>query len=337
MILCCLAGLVVLSSCKEREEVEQNAEEPLKVSIITVRRGGESGNGRYVGHVSPKRSITLNSRCSGTLVSLPVRKGQKIAKGQTVAVIHSQRIESALGTARANLKQAQDAYDRIRKVYSEGGVSEVQMVDIDTKLAKAREAEASAAKALEDCTIKAPYSGVISEVQTDCGVELTLGAAIATIIDVSELKLLISVHENDINEMTAGLNAKVEIPALNLLDLDAVMTEKNMLSSAMSHSYECTFALKERIPELMPGMAVKIRIEARENDNIIIPAAAVQLDTQSQYVWVCDSEGTVRKARIRVGGYAGKGVIVSEGLKEGDRVITEGYQKVSTGMKVVEK
>ena len=87
---------------------------------------------------------------------------------------------------------------------------------------------------------------------------------------------------------------------------------------------------------LMPGMAVKVRFESREEGSrIVIPASAVQIDADGKYVWVSDSS-VVHKRRIVPGGYSGKGVIVSEGLEEGDKVIFEGYQKVSSGMKITE-
>lgn len=331
LYLCCASALVC--SCRIRtEQVKEPS--PVRVTVMTVKAGGESEGDKYVGHVAPDRSVTLKAPCSGTLESLRVRKGQSVSRGQIVAVMRSQQVESALGTARANLRQAQDAYDRVLKVYSEGGVSQLQMVDIETKLSKAKEAESAARKALEDCSIRAPYAGTVSGTEADEGVELAPGAAIVSIIDISEMKLLVSVHENEINLMTAGLHAKVEIPALGLFGLDASLTEKNMLSSTLSHSYECAFKLDRPVSGLMPGMAVKVRTDSRKDENIIIPAAAVQLDSRGKYVWTCDDGGIVRKVRIRVGGYSGKGVIVSIGLKDGDKVITEGYQKISTGMKV---
>lgn len=85
----------------------------------------------------------------------------------------------------------------------------------------------------------------------------------------------------------------------------------------------------------MPGMAVKVRFDMDGGSRMVIPASAVQMDDAGKYVWL-DDGGVVRKARIEVGGYSGRGIVVGSGLEDGDKVIVAGYQKVSTGMKVVE-
>lgn len=331
-----LTAAVSVTSCRlpVRENVREST--PVKVNTITVSLEGEGSVNRYMGHVAPRKTAVITATpAGGTLISL-TGKGQRVKAGQTVAVIRSQTIESALNTARANLRQAQDAFDRISKVHKAGGVSEIQMLDIETKLSKAKEAEAVSAKAAEDCRVKAPFDGVVGETFVNAGEELQPSGAILSIIDISSLKLCISVHENDINSLKPGATAKVEIPALGLDGLDAVMTERSLIPSALSHSYECSFSLRSKAYGLMPGMAVKIRTGSTEGDAIVIPAAAVQLDRDGKYVWL-RKDGTARKVRIAIGGYSGKGVVVEEGLFPGDSVITEGYQKISSGMKVTEK
>lgn len=86
----------------------------------------------------------------------------------------------------------------------------------------------------------------------------------------------------------------------------------------------------------MPGMLAKVRFDDNGDDSIAVPASAVQLDSEGKYVWMSES-GVVSKRRITVGGYSGMGVIVTEGLAEGEKVIVKGYQKVSGGMKVIEQ
>ena len=113
------------------------------------------------------------------------------------------------------------------------------------------------------------------------------------------------------------------------------MKEKDLLSSALSHSYACRLTFNQPLQGLMPGMSVKVRIPRQGIGHIVIPAAAVQLDQEGRYVWLNDG-GIVSKMRVQVGGYSGKGVVITEGLLPGDRVIVQGYQKVSSGMKVIE-
>ena len=280
--------------------------------------------------------MTLTAPYSGTLLRIDAGKGSVVKRNETVAVIYSQQVESSYGIAKADFEQAQDAMDRIQKVYASGGVTEVQMKDVLTKLEKAEAALEGAKKAVADCSVKSPFAGVVSEVYPSGGEELTMGAGILKITDISDLKINITIYENEIGAVKAGMAAVVDIPALGIKDAAARVIEKGVLSSRLTHSYVCAVKLGKNLRGLMPGMAAKVRFESvDEEERIVIPAAAVQLDSDGKYVWISDS-CTVKKRRIATDGYSGKGVIVSEGLSNGDKVITEGYQKVSTGMKIEE-
>ena len=81
-------------------------------------------------------------------------------------------------------------------------------------------------------------------------------------------------------------------------------------------------------------MVCKVHVESEDGGYLIIPASAVMTDMDGRYIWGVSPEDTVCKTYITVGGYAGDGIIVKEGLAEGDRIIVEGSRKVSTGMKV---
>ena len=85
---------------------------------------------------------------------------------------------------------------------------------------------------------------------------------------------------------------------------------------------------------LMPGMVCKVYDRTQEGSSIVIPASVVRTDGTGRYVWTVTPENTVEKRYITAGGFSGKGIVVDSGLEEGDRVITEGTQKVSGGMKV---
>ena len=85
---------------------------------------------------------------------------------------------------------------------------------------------------------------------------------------------------------------------------------------------------------LMPGMVCKIYRMAEEGRCVVIPASVVRTDGTGRYVWTVSPDSRVEKKYITVGGFSGKGIIVDSGLEEGEKVITEGTQKVSGGMKV---
>lgn len=336
-----IASIILLGSlavaCKapviQHHETKERA--PIPVKTVTVCESGEGAVSHFIGEAVPEKSSMVSSPYPGTLVSISVKKGDRVRRGQVLAKVESQTVNSSVEIARATLAQARDGYARVKKVYDKGSVSQVQMVDMETKLAKAEASARAAEKSLEDCKLKAPYDGVVSEVFTDRGVELGIAQPVISIMDDRSVAIRISIHENDINRVQVGNVAEVEFPALGISGVKAHVSEKNMNSAPLSHSYECQL-VPETIPEgLIPGMAAKVSMNLGDRRLMVIPADAVQMDREGKYVWVND-EGTARKMRVTIGGYSGTGVIINGGLIPGDKVICEGYQKVSSGMKVCE-
>lgn len=302
------------------------------VKVLNVGSSDNLGTSSYVGTVEASKSVLVVSPASGTLAELNVREGQTVSKGQPIARIESQAVKSAYEMARATYEQAKDGMDRLQKLFEAGSVADVKMVEMRTNLDKAEAAVAAAAKSLEDCTLKAPFAGVVESVPVHVGVEVTLAEAVARIVDVNTSEIHFPLPENEFVRVSRGDVATVVIPALDRT-ISARVVNKGVVASRLSHSYDCTLGNLSDAKGLMPGMVCKVYIESEAASGIVIPSSAVMTDMEGRYVWTV-KDGVVGKNHIVVGGYSGDGIVVSEGLPEGVGVIIEGARKVSTGMKV---
>lgn len=336
------------SSCVDKERIKEKIEkeaaqlrgvrEPAPVPVKVVEAmSAQFGLGlNYVGRVEPSKNSTVLCPYSGTVETVTAMKGRKVAKGQVVARVRSEAVQSAYEMADATLKQAEDGYERASKVYGSGSVTEVKMVEIRTQLEKARAAKKAAESALQDCEVRAPFSGVVNEVFAHAGEHLDALAPIATILDIASVEIHFSVPENEYSRIPLGAEVMVEIPALDK-SVSAQVAVKGVSASALSHTYDFTLKGISDTAALMPGMVCKVYVMSDGTPGITVPASAVMVDMQGRYVWTVDGNDTVRKVYVTIGGFAGKEVVVSEGLSEGDRIIVEGSRKVSTGMKVTVK
>ncbi len=312
---------------------EKHEEKVVPVRVMTAQKSRTTDRASYIGTVSPKKSAVLSGKYPGRLVTLAVSQGDLVRKGDVLAVIESQSIRSSQQMAQATLRQAEDGYRRVAQVHESNSVADVKLIEVETQLNKARAAASAADKAMDDCTVKAPFDGVIGEVYCEEGVELSAGGPIARLLDISEIEIHISVPENEIGDIAAGDRASVVVPALGDKSCKAAVKSKGISASPVSHSYDCTLTPYNG-QGLMPGMVCKVYME---NDGvlsrIIIPAGIVRLDNDGKYVWTV-RDGIVHKTHITTGGFSAYGIVVDDGLEEGDMVITDGSQKVSTGMKV---
>lgn len=328
-----ICAFTALTGCRETAENRHTQSSPIKVKAETVSVTDKIDTYGYIGTVQARKSAVLSSPYPGTLVSLNVSQGDHVKKGDIIAGIESQSVISSREMALATLAQAEDGYRRLSEVHGSGGVADVRMVEIRTQLEKAKAAAAAAEKAYEDCKIKAPYDGVIGDILIDEGIEASISQPIARILDISSVEIRFPVPENEISGIRTGEKATVEIPALGYVEIRASVSEKGMAASPLSHSYDCILSPEIPYRDLLPGMVCKVYLDSRAESGIVIPASAVKTGAGGRYVWAVEDGKAVRK-NVTVKGFSGDGIIISEGLGEGDTVITEGSRKVSSGMPV---
>lgn len=307
----------------------------VSVRTIPMQKSTDVRTRSYVGKAKASRSVVLLSPFSGTLSMLDVRVGEAVSRGDTLAEVYSESIRSAYMMAQATLRQAEDGYARIAKVHLQGGVPDVKLSEVEASLAKARAGAAAAQDALESCMIKAPFDGTVSGIYAFQGTDVAAAQPLLKIMDPEDMEIEFSVPEGELSGISEGMRAMVDIPALDIEGADAVVVTKGIEASAVSHTYGCSLKLFHPVAGLAPGMVCKVILHKDMHPDYIVPAAVVHIDRAGRYVWLL-KDGTVRKAYVVVGGFSGNGVIISEGLSDGDKVISEGFRKVSSGMKVRE-
>ena len=194
---------LLLSSCSGRTVFENRKprQEDIPVRVMTVESVENTGTKSYVGTASASKSALLSCRYSGRLVSLNVQEGDFVKAGQVLAEVESQSVRTSYEMAAATLKQAEDGYARASKVYGSGSISDVKMVEVETRLSQARAAAEAAEKAIEECRIKAPFSGVVGDIMADEGVEVDPLDNILSLLDITSVKILFPVPENELGQI----------------------------------------------------------------------------------------------------------------------------------------
>lgn len=332
-----ICALLVLASCgtshdKLVQKHRTPESDPVSVRVIPVSDSRISGMSSYVGTVESSRTSVITCPSSGTVAQVFVSEGRRVKAGEKLARIESQTIASAYEMAKATLEQAQDGMERLEKVYESGSVPEVKMVEMRTNLQKAIASENAAAKALEDCMLRAPFSGVVEGLDISAGEDAEFARVLMRIVDPASVEIHFPLPENEYRNVAAGDTAIVVVPAIEARFETRIQT-KGAIASALSHSYDCTLSCPSSVSGIMPGMVCKVYLKHSGGSGTVVPSSSVMTDGNGRYVWIV-RDGVVAKSYIKVGGYSGNGIIASEGLQEGDCVIIEGARKVSTGMSV---
>ena len=326
--------LLLLLGCEERKEQKQNCYSVIPIEYEVVGQTSEEVYRNYVGAVSSEVEIPLVFVYGGTLVELYVHNGQAVRQGDIIAKVDDTSAKSLHETALATLRQAQDGYERLKKVYDDGGISEVRWVQMETDLEKARQSEISTRKHLEQCTLYASQDGVISMDKHLVGENVSPMQTFCRIIDLRKMNVEFSVPEKEIQFVKKGDVAFADIPSLGLKNIELEVVDKSIVANSFGHTYDVkTRVVSDNAKEILPGMVAKIRMTATALSGIVIPSSCVQTVADGIAVWVVEN-GKAFRRNIVPSDFVKNGVIVKSGLNHGDTIVTAGYQKLYNGAKV---
>ena len=326
--------LLLLLGCEERKEQKQNCYSVIPIEYEVVGQSSEEVYRNYVGAVSSEVEIPLVFVYGGTLVELYVHNGQAVRQGDIIAKVDDTSAKSLHETALATLRQAQDGYERLKKVYDDGGISEVRWVQMETDLEKARQSEISTRKHLEQCTLYASQDGVISMDKHLVGENVSPMQTFCRIIDLRKMNVEFSVPEKEIQFVKKGDVAFADIPSLGLKNIELEVVDKSIVANSFGHTYDVkTRVVSDNAKEILPGMVAKIRMTATALSGIVIPSSCVQTVADGIAVWVVEN-GKAFRRNIVPSDFVKNGVIVKSGLNPGDTIVTAGYQKLYNGAKV---
>ena len=161
------------------------------------------------------------------------------------------------------------------------------------------------------------------------------GETVCTLLKTVAVKVKIPGPENEIAAVEPGRKARIAVAALGGRTYDGVVKEKGVTANPVSDTYEVRIPLPNPGGELMPGMVCRVAVEGDTSARaIVLPSRAVQVTGRGdRFVW-CVREGKATIVPVTVGALTEGGVVITDGLEAGERVITDGYQKVSEGTKV---
>lgn len=335
-----LLAAAVVCGCSEKKSPQ--TVNPVKVKTMTVGEAPAEEGREYSGTVEEESGSSLSFAASGTVKSINVSEGQFVRKGQLVGVVDAVSARNAYDAALATKEQALDAQKRMKMLHDAGSLPEIKWVEVQTQVRQAEASEQIAKKGLADTKLYAPYGGFITKKYIEAGASAAPGTAVVELVKIDRVKVKISVPEEEVSAIGLGTPLRVSVAALGGRTFGARVTEKNVSADPLSRSYEVKAEVANPRHELLPGMIAEVVVEGKaaargaDGASIALPAGIVQLSSDNRtFVWTV-SGGKAQKAFVDIAGNVGDRVLVCGGLRSGDRVLTQGAQKVSTGMAVTE-
>ena len=335
------------------------------VSIVVVQPRARSMVRELPGRVAPTRVSEVRPRISGIVVERLFNQGSEVKAGDPLYRIDPrpfevevQSSEAALARARATLEQATQHANRIATLTSQRAAPEARNEEAVAALRQAeadvagRKADVARAKLnLDYATIRAPISGIVGAALVSEGALVVQNDA-ASLATIQQLDPIYADFTQSITELN-HLRRAFETGELDRIAPDAMKVRlvlddgdlyplpgKLLFSDARVDAHTGQVTLRGEFPnpkrELLPGMYVRVQIEQGiDSDAIAVPQQAIQRNGGGgSEVFVVKDDNRVALQPVRIGSQQDGQWFVTEGLKSGDKVVVEGFQKFAAGDKV---
>ena len=356
----------LLAGCNEPNAATAAAQssEP-DVSVVTVRPQARAIVRELPGRIAPTRVSEVRPRVSGIVVQRLFNQGSEVKAGDTLYKIDPrpfevevQSSEAALARARATLEQATLHANRVATLTSQRAAPEAEnekAVSAERQAAAdvaGRKADVARARLnLDYATIRAPIDGIVGAALVSEGA-LVVQNETASLATIQQLDPIYADFTQSVTELN-HLRRAFETGELDRITQDAMKVRlvlddgsvyplpgKLLFSDAKVDAHTGQVTLRGEFPnpkrELLPGMYVRVLIEQGiDSDAIAVPQQAIQRNSGGgSEVFVVKDDNLVAVQPVRTGSIQDGQWFVTEGLKAGDRVVVEGFQKFAAGDKV---
>ena len=325
--------ILLLISCSEEKEAPKTVPVP-KVSVKEIKATAHAEAFHYSGTIEADNTVMLGFSVPGRVSQVVVQEGQKVSKGQLLAVVDATTYQNAFDIANAGLEQVKDNYRRLKSLYDKGSLPERDYIAVKVAVAQANANKNLAAKNLSDTKLYAPFSGIITSKMTDMGATVAPGVPAFTIMKTDQVYAKAAIIESEISKLGIGRSAIVEIPSLNE-SFTGTVAIVNPSADALTRTFNVKVRLNNSENKLLPGMISNITIKTGTDIGAItVPTESIVRDADDiLYVYVVEDKRAIRK-RISVGGFKGNEVLVTKGLSIGDKVVVMGQRDIRDGQTV---
>jgi membrane fusion protein, multidrug efflux system len=347
---------LALSACAKKDETpptksgKAGTPEVIRpVNTIQVTLGNVGGDLYLPAEVRPRFEQRYAFRVNGKIAQRKVEVGQVVSAGQVLAIMDSSDVMPAIAAQTAQVEAAktdttlqQAELKRVQELSSKGFLSTAaldrQKASTDAAVARLKAAQsqlASVQNNLNFQTLKADKAGVVTSVEADASAVVAAGQTVVRVAQLGEKELVVSVPEKQIKALREATQIVAVSEAVSGKVYGAKLRELAPTADPASRTYLARLSLLNPDENLRLGMSASVRIGLGQQQSITVPNTALYTRDNIARVWVVDkATETVRAVDVQLGASTDTGVVIAQGLKVGDIVVTAGANLLLEGQKV---
>lgn len=291
------------------------------------------------GSVQTKKNVVVYPEMAGQLVSVSVKEGQRVGKGQALARIDNGGMSNRLAQLEANAALAKTTYERQKRLWDQKIGSEIQYLQAKTNYDAQTNAVDNLKKTIGKYTLRAPFSGVIDDVMIEQGTVVGPGAGIFRIVNLNDMYIETDVPETYISSVTKGKKVAVEFPVLGK-KIDSKVRQAGNFINPANRTFKVEVGVPNKDKTIKPNLTAKLKVNDYTNPNaVLIPQSIISENAEGQqYVYAAENKDQgktiAKQVIVKTGKTQGDEIEILEGLKDGMQIIVEGARTVKNEQEV---
>jgi membrane fusion protein (multidrug efflux system) len=323
--------------------------------VTTVGTSNADMQSTFPAMIKGVQDVEIRPKVQGFLTQINVKEGQTVSAGQILFVLDNEtyqaqvrQAQAAVNTAQQQVNTAQLTYENSKMLHENKVIGDYELKTSENafesakaQLAQAKAAVASAREQLSFCFVKSPASGVVGTLPFKKGALVSASNTLTTVSNISSMEVYFSVTEKDAMALSAAGLGSLPPVKLQLADGSIYAHEGKVIKmsgvidqATGTVQLIATFTNPEKL--LKSGGAGTIIIPRQATSAIIIPQSCVSEVQNKKFVYTLGKDNKVKYTEIKVDPQDdGNSFIVTDGLKAGDKYVTNGITKLNDGMEIV--
>lgn len=339
-----LSLCALLAACSKDEP---KAEDVRPVRAVVLAEGASNASAEFSGEVRPRIESRLGFRVAGKITRREVDVGAVVAKGDVLMQLDPQDLKLAAAGAQASLRAAETNrdlanadYKRYQELRAKNFVSQ-SVLDSKRAALRAAQAEADAARAaFRGQSNQAGYAslvsdidGVVTGIDAEVGQVVTAGTPVVRVARTDEMEVVIGIPEDQVEDLRKASSVTVRMWANPGAAIPGRVREVSPVADPATRTYSARIAIPPS-PGVRLGMTAAVQIASGKGGaGLRVPLTALHHQKGVTSVWIIEN-GAVRLVPVTIVGQAGNEVLLGDGVKPGQTVVTAGVNQLRNGQKV---
>jgi len=333
-------GPLFFSGCDSSEATPEAGKNDKKFALVKTSKfeaGNFTGTIDLLGIAKASKSANLSAEEGGKILRYLKSKGEFVKAGETILEIDNLLLKSNMDAAKANYDLAEVNFQKLERVYKENASSELAYLQAKYQRDGAKANYDLMKSRYEKTFIKAPFNGYFDEKYAEEGEVVAPGQAVLSLVNSSEVKIVVGVPENYVAQIKQGEKVKVRFKDLNGLELTSRITYIGKTINPSNRTFSVEILLPNQNNLIKPELNAEVSIQQDVYTNIVSVPENLLLKTDAGFVLFVEKNGVAEQRVVEVLGRSGNKVALKSGVTADDNVVTVGYQGLVPGenLKVV--